>query len=70
MPTYDLTCTQCGCRAERFVPRMIRDDDRVCPDCGAGQMKIGVGGGVLGVGTTSSAAISKSSGCAPASPFG
>ena len=35
MPTYDLVCAACGGVAEVFVQRLLRDDDRVCPDCGA-----------------------------------
>jgi putative FmdB family regulatory protein len=62
MPTYDLTCACCGHHYERFVPRMIRDDDRVCPECGSPEMKIGVGGGVLGFGAKSSASTSSSCG--------
>ena len=35
MPTYDLTCEECGERFERFLTRMLRDEDRVCPPCGS-----------------------------------
>ncbi len=57
MPTYDLTCTACGHRYDRFIPRMLRDEDRVCPECGASGMKVGVGGGILGSGTASSSPV-------------
>jgi putative FmdB family regulatory protein len=51
MPTYDLACRACGHRYERFLSRMLRADDRLCPVCGAEDMKTGVGGGFLGAGT-------------------
>jgi putative FmdB family regulatory protein len=63
MPTYDLTCRECGHRYERFVPRMIRDDDRVCPVCDAREMKVGIGGGVLATGGGSGRTPSPSSSC-------
>ncbi len=53
MPTYDLTCAVCGHRAEKFVLRIIRDEDCVCPECGAEGMRVGVGGGFLGAGARS-----------------
>lgn len=47
MPTYDLTCQDCGERFERFLPRLIRDADRVCVYCGSSKVVTGVGGGFL-----------------------
>jgi putative FmdB family regulatory protein len=35
MPTYDLACTTCDTQFERFRLGFLRDDDRVCPDCGS-----------------------------------
>lgn len=35
MPTYDLECSKCGHKFELFLTRFIRDDDRVCPECGS-----------------------------------
>jgi putative FmdB family regulatory protein len=34
MPTYDLECAGCGTRFEAFRQGFLRDEDRVCPDCG------------------------------------
>ncbi len=35
MPTYDLTCDDCSTDFERFRQGFLRDEDRVCPDCGS-----------------------------------
>jgi hypothetical protein len=32
--------------------RLIKDGDKVCPKCGSTEVRIGVGGGVLGAGTS------------------
>lgn len=47
MPTYDMTCEKCGSRFDRFVARMLREDDKVCPDCGSARVKVGFGGGFV-----------------------
>ncbi|MBA4370111.1 MAG: hypothetical protein C0418_00840 [Coriobacteriaceae bacterium] len=47
MPTYDLTCDECGERFERFLTRMLREQDRVCPRCGSSKVRPGPGGGFL-----------------------
>lgn len=49
MPTYDLTCEDCGERTERFFTRLLRDEDKVCSCCGSRAVRTGVGGGVLGL---------------------
>ena len=59
MPTYELLCPACGERSERFLKRLIRDEDRVCPSCGHDDAKVGVGGGFLGAGTRQSAALNR-----------
>lgn len=35
MPTYDLACTACDHGFEAFRQGFLRDEDRVCPECGA-----------------------------------
>lgn len=35
MPTYDLSCEDCGATFERFRQGFLRDEDRVCPECGS-----------------------------------
>jgi putative FmdB family regulatory protein len=47
LPTYDLKCQDCGERFERFLLRLIRDEDRVCSCCGSTRVTTGPGGGVV-----------------------
>jgi putative FmdB family regulatory protein len=35
VPTYDLACTPCGHEFEAFRQGFLREEDRVCPECGA-----------------------------------
>lgn len=35
MPSYDLVCEKCGHAFEICLHRFIRDEDKVCPNCGA-----------------------------------
>ena len=39
MPSYDLACTQCDHAFEAFRQGFLRDEDRVCPECGATDAK-------------------------------
>ena len=34
MPTYDLVCDACEHGFEAFRQGFLRDEDRVCPECG------------------------------------
>lgn len=61
MPTYELICDDCGSRFERFLTRLLRREDRVCPECGSRRVRSGVGGGVLGAGTAPSKSVTCSS---------
>lgn len=54
MPTYDLTCRSCGEKFERFVLRMLSEDDLVCPVCGSRDVVRGIGGGFVSVGRSGS----------------
>jgi len=54
LPTYDLTCQDCGERFEKFMMRVIRDEDKVCSSCGSTNVSQGVGGGYLSGGTMTS----------------
>lgn len=54
MPTYDLRCRACGQKSERFVLRMLTDDDLVCPVCGSRDVIKGIGGGFVSVARPSS----------------
>jgi putative FmdB family regulatory protein len=63
MPTYELHCKECGHRFERFLMRLLKDADRVCPACGSTQVAPGVGGGfVASLSTTQTS-------CAPSGGF-
>ena len=35
MPTYDLACVACDTNFERYRQGFLRDEDRICPDCGS-----------------------------------
>ena len=35
MPSYDLICDDCEHRFEAFRQGFLREEDRVCPECGA-----------------------------------
>jgi putative FmdB family regulatory protein len=39
MPSYDLACTECDHAFEAFRQGFLRDEDRVCPECGAADAK-------------------------------
>ena len=39
MPTYDLVCDSCEHGFEAFRQGFLRDDDRVCPECGAAEAR-------------------------------
>ncbi|MDY0088377.1 MAG: hypothetical protein RBS78_07520 [Coriobacteriia bacterium] len=42
-----MKCQDCGERFERFWPRIIRDEDRICVHCGSRNVSVGLGGGVV-----------------------
>jgi putative FmdB family regulatory protein len=65
MPTYELTCSECGTRFERFLARMLRDEDKVCPNCGSSEVKQGIGGGYV-----AKAAVRPDSSCSSRGGFG
>lgn len=35
MASYDLRCTSCGNDFEIFVQGFLKDENRLCPDCGS-----------------------------------
>jgi len=57
MPTYELACRECGQRFDKFLMRVLRNDDLVCPECGSTDVARGVGGGFLGSGTRTSGGV-------------
>lgn len=44
MPTFDLHCRECGLDFEIFQQRILRDEDRVCIDCGAPEADVVISG--------------------------
>lgn len=47
MPTYELLCRDCGHRFDRFVMRLLRESDKVCPECASTRVETGIGGGFV-----------------------
>lgn len=39
MPSYDLVCEACEHPFEAFRQGFLRDEDRVCPECGAAEAR-------------------------------
>jgi len=39
MASYDLVCDACGHDFEVFRQGFLRDEDRVCPDCGSADVR-------------------------------
>jgi putative FmdB family regulatory protein len=73
MSTYDLSCRSCGKEFEVFVRGFLKDEDKVCPDCGGRevQQRFTGFGGVTGLGSAGQSCFSdcKPSGCATSSGF-
>ena len=73
MSTYDLRCRSCGKDFDVFVRGFLKDDDKVCPDCGGREVEqrfTGFGGITgLGVATQSCYSDCKPSACASSSGF-
>ena len=67
MASYDLVCDACGHDFEVFRQGFLKDEDRVCPDCGSGDVRQKFSSFLKTIGGSSSG-----SGCAApsGSPFG
>lgn len=39
MASYDLICDKCGATFEIFRQGFLRDEDRVCPECGCEEVR-------------------------------
>jgi putative FmdB family regulatory protein len=76
MASYDLKCRSCGEDFEVFVIGFLKDDAKVCPECGGREVdqRFTGFGGVLGLGPSSPSCADQgrcdSRGCAAASGFG
>ncbi len=71
MASYDLRCRSCGKEFEVFLLGFLKDDAKVCPDCGSQEVeqRFTGFGGVTGLSSASGAGYSPSSGCSPRSGF-
>lgn len=68
MPTYELRCDACGKASEVFLLRTMRDEDKVCPECGSTDVRQGVGGGYFSVSGSSAGGEAASCGSTSCSP--
>ena len=66
MASYDLVCESCGHEFEVFRQGFLKDEDKLCPDCGGAQVRQKFSSFLKNVGGGSA------SGCAApgGSPFG
>ena len=73
MASYDLKCCSCGKDFEVFVLGFLKDDAKVCPDCGSREVeqKFTGFGGFTGLGAAGQSCFSdcKPGGCAASSGF-
>jgi putative FmdB family regulatory protein len=63
MATYDLRCVSCGREFDVFVQGFLKDDSKVCPDCGSAKVEQRFTGFLRGASDSSSAAPSLGGGC-------
>jgi putative FmdB family regulatory protein len=53
MPTYDMVCGKCSQTFEVFRPGFMRDEDRVCPECGSTEVEQAMTGFLTHFGSSS-----------------
>ena len=64
MAFYDLHCQTCGCTFELYVQGFLKDEHKVCPECGSREVEQQLSGGFLRVGARGSAGRSSGE-CSP-----
>lgn len=73
MASYDLKCRSCGKDFEVFVLGFLKDEAKVCPDCGGRdvEQRFTGFGGIMGLGAASQSCFSdcSPSGCSASSGF-
>ena len=74
MASYDLRCCSCGKDFEVFVLGFLKDDAKVCPDCGGREVEqrfTGFGGvtGLVSGSCLDTGSCRPSTSCAPGSGF-
>lgn len=76
MASYDLRCCSCGSDFEVFVLGFLKDEAKLCPDCGSREVEQrftgfgGVTGFASGAACMETGRCEPSSGCRPRSGFG
>jgi putative FmdB family regulatory protein len=77
MASYDLRCSSCGKEFDVFVLGFLKDEAKVCPDCGSRQVEQRFTGFQGFVGGLSGSGVARADGgarephrCAPSSGFG
>jgi len=68
MASYDLKCSGCGHEFELFVQGFLKEQHRVCPDCGGTEIEQLMTGFMMG--STGSSGGSFGEACASAPPAG
>jgi putative FmdB family regulatory protein len=53
MASYDLVCNECGHEFEVFRQGFLKDEDRVCPECGSQDVRQKFSSFLSGIGGTS-----------------
>jgi putative FmdB family regulatory protein len=74
MASYDLRCSACGNDFEVFVLGFLKDEDKVCPECGGQEIQqrfTGFGGvtGLVSGACLDTGRCQPSTSCAPRSGF-
>jgi putative FmdB family regulatory protein len=66
MASYDLKCRSCGDEFEVFVRGFLKDDAKVCPECGSREVeqRFTGFGGVIGLGSGAPSCVQTGS-CEP-----
>jgi putative FmdB family regulatory protein len=65
LSTYDMSCGQCGHTFEVYRQGFLRDEDRVCPECGSTDTRQSFTSFLARFGSSSGTA----SGCVPRGGF-
>jgi putative FmdB family regulatory protein len=75
MASYDLVCEECGHDFEVFMQGFLKDDAKVCPECGSREVRQLITGFLVSSSSRSSGGSSSfggsaSGGCGHSSGFG
>jgi len=70
MASYDLRCAECGHDFEVFVQGFLKDDHKVCPDCGSRRVEQRFTGFMMTSSSSGTVSSAGSSGHSAAHGFG